>query len=52
MSEAAHVGLPMTLGVVKSNPALRLYERLGFKITHEDDRKFYVKYESPSAQLM
>ena len=38
-------GRPITLGVVKSNPARRLYERLGFRITHEDNRKFYMKRE-------
>jgi len=31
------------LNVVKVNPARRLYERLGFRITNEDDRKFYMK---------
>ena len=29
--------------VVKTNPALRLYERLGFRTTHEDERKFYMR---------
>jgi ribosomal protein S18 acetylase RimI-like enzyme len=29
--------------VVKINPALRLYERLGFQVIREDDRKFYMK---------
>ncbi|HVT10731.1 MAG TPA: GNAT family N-acetyltransferase [Fimbriimonadaceae bacterium] len=33
----------VTLGVVKTNPAMRLYARLGFRTTHEDDRKFYMK---------
>lgn len=33
----------VTLGVVKTNPALRLYQRLGFRITHDDDRKFYMR---------
>jgi ribosomal protein S18 acetylase RimI-like enzyme len=37
------------LSVVKINPALRLYERLGFRITHEDDRKFYMKREPDMA---
>jgi GNAT superfamily N-acetyltransferase len=37
---------PVTLGVVKTNPARRLYERLGFRITHEDDRKFYMRREA------
>src|SRR5579862_6471464 len=32
--EAARAGQAVTLGVVKTNPALRLYQRLGFRITH------------------
>jgi len=44
LSEAAQAQIPMTLGVVKSNPAQRLYKRLGFEVTHEDDRKFYMKH--------
>lgn len=45
IEEAANSGLAMTLGVVKTNPARRLYERLGFRTTHEDDRKFYMRLE-------
>jgi len=48
--EAAQAGMPMTLGVVKSNPAFRLYERLGFRVTHEDDRKFYMKRQCIEGQ--
>jgi GNAT superfamily N-acetyltransferase len=41
---------PVTLAVVKINPARRLYERLGFHITHEDQYKFYMRREpDPSA---
>src|SRR5262249_50197147 len=36
MEEAARAGRAVTLGVVKTNPALRLYVRLGFEITHAD----------------
>ncbi len=36
-------GRPMTLGVVKTNPARRLYERMGFRPTHEDERKIYMR---------
>ncbi len=43
IGEATRVRQAVTLGVVKINPALRLYERLGFRITHEDDRKFYMR---------
>jgi ribosomal protein S18 acetylase RimI-like enzyme len=43
IEEAARAGRAITLGVVKTNPALRLYERLGFRTTHEDERKFYIR---------
>jgi GNAT superfamily N-acetyltransferase len=43
ISQAARLNQPVRLAVVKTNPALRLYDRLGFHITHEDDRKFYMK---------
>jgi GNAT superfamily N-acetyltransferase len=43
ISEAALLNRAVRLAVVKINPALRLYERLGFHTTHEDDRKFYMK---------
>ena len=36
------------LAVAKVNPAVQLYKRLGFHITHEDDRKFYMK-RNPNA---
>ena len=37
--------LPVTLSVAKINPAVRLYERFGFRITHEDGRKFHMRRE-------
>ena len=43
IEEAARAGRAVTLGVVKTNPALRLYERLGFCTTDEDERKFYMR---------
>jgi ribosomal protein S18 acetylase RimI-like enzyme len=43
IEEATRAGRAMTLGVAKTNPALRLYERLGFRTTHEDERKFYMR---------
>jgi GNAT superfamily N-acetyltransferase len=45
ISEAADAGHPMTLGVVKTNPARNLYERLGFRVTSEDERKVYMRHE-------
>lgn len=51
IDEAAHAGRAVTLGVVKSNPALHLYERLGFRIMHDDQRKFYMRRDAaPSPQ--
>jgi GNAT superfamily N-acetyltransferase len=43
IGEATRFNQAVRLAVVKINPALRLYERLGFHVTHEDDRKFYMK---------
>jgi GNAT superfamily N-acetyltransferase len=49
IGEAARLNRAVRLAVVKINTALRLYERLGFHIIHEDDRKFYMKRDSDSA---
>ena len=46
IEEAARTGRALTLGVVKTNTALRLYQRLGFRTTHEDERKFYMRRDS------
>ena len=43
IKEAGRVGQAVTLAVVKTNPARRLYQRLGFRTTHEDERKFYMR---------
>ena len=45
IDEAAYEGKAVTLGVMKINPARRLYERLGFSVTHEDQYKFYMRRE-------
>lgn len=49
IDESARAGRAVTLGVVKTNPALRLYRRLGFSITHEDERKLYMRRERDAA---
>ena len=36
-------GKPVKLGVVKINPATRLYRRFGFAITSEDNFKYYME---------
>jgi ribosomal protein S18 acetylase RimI-like enzyme len=49
ISDAACLHQAMRLAVVKINPALRLYQRLGFRVTHEDDRKFYMRRDPHGA---
>jgi len=46
IGEAGNAGQCVTLGVVKTNPALQLYQGLGFQITHEDGRKYYMRREA------
>ncbi|HEX4227839.1 MAG TPA: GNAT family N-acetyltransferase [Bryobacteraceae bacterium] len=40
---AEHRSQAVTLAVMKINPAVRLYQRLGFHPTHEDDYKVYMR---------
>jgi predicted acetyltransferase/GNAT superfamily N-acetyltransferase len=46
IDEARRYGKSVTLDVVKINPARRLYERLGFRTTSEDEYKFYMRREA------
>jgi GNAT superfamily N-acetyltransferase len=49
IAEATDAGRAMILGVAKINRALWLYQRLGFRIAHEDARKFYMRCELDTA---
>ena len=49
IAEATQLNRTVRLSVVKINPARKLYERLGFRVTHEDDRKFYMTLDSGMA---
>jgi GNAT superfamily N-acetyltransferase len=49
IDEAARLALPVRLAVVKFNPSRRLYERLGFRVTHEDERKVYMTRDPHTA---
>jgi GNAT superfamily N-acetyltransferase len=49
VEEASRLQLPIRLAVVKFNPSRKLYERLGFKVTHEDERKVYMTREPERA---
>ena len=42
IAEATRANQAVCLNVVKVNPAVRLYQRLGFRVVHEDERKFYM----------
>ena len=42
IAEGNRANQPLRLNVVKINPAVRLYERLGFRVVREDERKFYM----------
>ena len=43
LAQAADQSKAITLSVVKINPARHFYERRGFRITHEDEHKFYMR---------
>ena len=43
LTRAADQSKAMTLAVVKTNPARYFYEKRGFRITHEDQHKFYMR---------
>jgi GNAT superfamily N-acetyltransferase len=45
LTRAAHQSKAMTLAVVKINPARYFYEKRGFRITHEDQHKFYMRVD-------
>jgi ribosomal protein S18 acetylase RimI-like enzyme len=43
MAQAGNESKAITLSVVKINPARQFYEKHGFRVTHADDHKFYMK---------
>jgi ribosomal protein S18 acetylase RimI-like enzyme len=49
IGQAAQLHQTVRLHVMKINPARRLYERLGFEVTYEDDHKFYMKLDASIA---
>jgi ribosomal protein S18 acetylase RimI-like enzyme len=48
-AEAEQMHKPVTIGVVKFNPACALYQRLGFRIVGEDAHKFYLRRDASNA---
>jgi ribosomal protein S18 acetylase RimI-like enzyme len=50
-ARAAERGLPVTLAVVRNNPAKALYERMGFEIEDDTDPiKYYLRWSGPLAR--
>ena len=49
IEEATATGLPLTIHVEQMNPALRLYERLGFRRVGENSVYFLMEYLPPGA---
>jgi ribosomal protein S18 acetylase RimI-like enzyme len=45
IQEARNRGNPLKVAVVKINPAKTLYDRHGFRITHEDEYKYYMSLD-------
>jgi ribosomal protein S18 acetylase RimI-like enzyme len=43
LAEAARAGVPVSLSVLKANPAKRLYEELGFEVFGEDAHEFHMR---------
>ena len=43
LAHAADQSKAITLAVVKINPARHFYARHGFRVTHEDEHKFYMR---------
>ena len=45
-------GLPVRLSVLKANPARALYERLGFRVTGDDEVRWFMEFVSYSADRL
>ena len=43
VSQAQQRGLPVSLKVLKNNPARRLYERLGFRLENETETHYWLR---------
>jgi GNAT superfamily N-acetyltransferase len=49
LEQARAEGKPVALRVVKGNPALALYERLGFEVYREEERRLWMRWPPGSA---
>jgi ribosomal protein S18 acetylase RimI-like enzyme len=49
LTESGRAGTPVCIQVERSNPALRLYERLGFRVVDEDPVRFRMEKPPPAS---
>jgi ribosomal protein S18 acetylase RimI-like enzyme len=49
LAEAAQLAMPMTLYVEPYNPALRLYQRLGFRTIEQSDTNLFMEWRPPAS---
>lgn len=47
LARAAAARSSVALDVIRGNPAIRLYERLGFRVAGEDEEKFQMLWRPP-----
>ena len=48
LREATELDKPVTLHVERFNPALRLYQRLGFRVIEDQGVNFHMEWKAPS----
>lgn len=46
-ARASELGLPVTLKVIRGNPAITLYKRLGFRTVAEEPELFRMRWDPP-----
>lgn len=51
MARAEGLGLPLTLDVIRGNPAAALYLRLGFRVVAEDEELFTMQWDGAGAAV-
>jgi ribosomal protein S18 acetylase RimI-like enzyme len=47
MARAKALALPLTLNVIRGNPAIALYNRLGFRVVDEDKELLKMRWNTP-----
>jgi GNAT superfamily N-acetyltransferase len=48
LADAESKRKPVVLSVVRTNPALALYRRLGFRIVRQDREKLHMRWDAPT----